>query len=55
LAAPFRASRAQASGQFPAQFTTALHVERLIDGLVTYLHGRITRMLSDQATSNLMG
>src|SRR5918995_596068 len=49
-----RPPRAQARGQLPAQRTTALHVERLVDGLVRDPHRLILREVNPQSVRDLL-
>jgi hypothetical protein len=46
-------ARAQAPGQLPAQLAAALHVQRLVDGLVAHMHHGIARELDPQPTGDL--
>ena len=51
--AAFRAAGAQAAGQLPAQLAPALHVQRLVDGLVAHMHHGIARELDPQPAGDL--
>jgi hypothetical protein len=42
------ASRSQASGEFPAQFSPALHVEALVDRLVAHAHPGVVGVVKGQ-------
>jgi hypothetical protein len=53
--ASLRPPAAKAAVQLPAQLTTALNEQRLIDRLVAHLHHRIVRILGAQAVRDLLG
>ena len=49
------ASRSQASGEFPAQFASALHVEALVDRLVAHAHPGVVGVVKEQSIRDLLG